>query len=78
MQKQYILSERAHFMCPNMSFAVLIKLGGEYDSQRFSASLRQLAQAHPFLRAVVAYENGSDRLFFDVSDTSRISLTVSD
>lgn len=78
MERQYIMSERAHFMCPNMNFGMLIELAGAYDGERFSAALDRLAQAHPFLRAVIAGEEGSDRLFYDVSDESRISPEVTD
>ena len=31
MKKQYILSERAHFMCPNMHFGMLMEIEKEYD-----------------------------------------------
>lgn len=73
MKKQYILSERAHFMCPNMNFGILMKIDGEYDEDKFLDTLEKLAEAHPFLRALVAYEDQSDKMFYDVSETSKIA-----
>ena len=48
MKKQYILSERAHFMCPNMHFGMLMEIEKEYDKQSVDETLLRMAEAHPF------------------------------
>lgn len=78
MERQYILSERAHFMCPNMNFGMLMKIDGAMDEIKLGETLNQLAAAHPFLRAVVAHEDNSDKLFYNVLDNSQISLNICD
>ena len=34
MEKQYIMTERAHFMCPNMNFGILVRLNGAFDEKK--------------------------------------------
>lgn len=74
MQKQYIRSERAHFMCPNMHFGMLVKLSAEYDSKKVKICFERLAEAHPFLRSLIEQEKESDRLFYAVSKQSQIRI----
>lgn len=64
MKKQYIRSERAHFMCPNMHFAVLMELDAPCDAEKLRETADRLAAAHPFLRSIIAEENGE--LYYDV------------
>ena len=76
MKKQYILSERAHFMCPNMHFGMLMEIEKEYDKQSVDETLLRMAEAHPFLKSVIAYEDGTDKLYYKITDRSKISVTV--
>lgn len=76
MNKQYILSERAHFMCPNMHFGMLMEIEKEYDKAQVEATLDRMADAHPFLKSLVAYEDGTDKLYYNVTDTSQIQFAV--
>ena len=55
MKCQYVMSERAHFMCPNMHFGILIELGKNYDKAAVNATLDRMSNAHPFLKALIAY-----------------------
>ena len=34
MKRQYLLTERAHFMCPNMHFGMLMEIETEYIEER--------------------------------------------
>lgn len=77
-ERQYIASERAHLMCPNMNFGMLFRIDGEYDELRLREVLENASIAHPFLRSLIAYEDGTDKLFYDVSSTSKITLEICD
>ena len=55
---QYLLTERAHLMCPNMCFGILFSLGGAYERGRVVSALHKLSAAHPFLHAVIADADG--------------------
>lgn len=76
MNNQYILSERAHFMCPNMHFGMLMEIEKEYDKAAVEATLGRIAGAHPFLKSLIAYEDGTDNLYYDVTDCSQIQLFI--
>ena len=62
--KQYILTERAHLMCPNMHFGIKAKIAAGYDEGKFHDALRALASAHPFLKSNVAREAKSGKLYY--------------
>ena len=70
MEKQYIITERAHFMCPNMHFGMLAEIAGEYCLEKVQDTLNQMAAAHPFLRSVIRYEENSDKLYYDIKEKS--------
>lgn len=74
MERQYVRSERAHFMCPNMHFGILVKVNGLYDAVKVRETIGILASAHPFLRSVMGWEQNHSRLFYQVSETSRVTL----
>ncbi|MBR6790901.1 MAG: hypothetical protein IKM31_08565 [Oscillospiraceae bacterium] len=76
MKRQYIRSERAHFMCPNMHFAILMELDAPCDADKLQHTADRLAAAHPFLRGVIAEENG--KLYYDVQPGRRIIPAVSE
>lgn len=76
MKKQYLRTERTHFMCPNMHFGMLMELEKEYEEERVKETLHRMAEAHPFLRSVVAYEDGTDQLYYKVTEHSQIDLVI--
>jgi len=76
MKRQYIVSERAHFMCPNMHFGIVMELNKAFDEVQTQAVLERMAQAHPFLRSRIAYEEGTEKLYYNVTDRSQISLMI--
>ena len=76
MKRQYINSERAHFMCPNMHFGMLLKVKKEYEEKSVADTLQRMAMAHPFLRSMIAYEQESERLFYDAQEESCIDWCV--
>ena len=76
MKRQYVMSERAHFMCPNMHFGMLMKIQKEYEKEKVEATLLRMAEAHPFLKSLIAYEQGTDKLYYDVKQNSQIELKL--
>ncbi len=66
--RQYLLTERAHLMCPNMQFGIQVKLKADYDEKRFQEAMQALREAHPFLKSVIAREDGSVKYYYDVRE----------
>ena len=63
-------------MCPNMHFGMLMEIEKEYDKVLLEATLDRMADAHPFLRSLISYEDGTDKLYYNVTDTSQIQFAV--
>lgn len=76
MKRQYLITERAHFMCPNMHFGMMIELEKNYEKEKVSKTLDRMAEAHPFLRSLIAYEEGTDKLYYKITECSKISLVI--
>ncbi len=75
MKKQYILSERAHFMCPNMHFGIVFEVAAIYKQEKVEYVLRHLVATHPFLNCMIAQEdNGS--LYYENKGYSTIALSI--
>ncbi len=75
MQKrQYIVTERAHLMCPNMYFGIKCRVRADYDSDRLQDTLRTLAKAHPFLKCVIGREDDSGKLYYDFHEELQIPI----
>ena len=63
-------------MCPNMHFGMLMEIEKEYDKVLLEATLDRMVDAHPFLRSLISYEDGTDKLYYNVTDTSQIQFAV--
>ena len=72
-----IFTERAHLMCPNMGFGIALTVRAEFDERRIRQSFLALAQAHPFLRAIIGYDQQKNEYYYDVTDSSKISVYIS-
>ncbi len=72
MNRQYMRSERAHYMCPNMHFAIRFLINEAFVTQMISQTLASLAAAHPFLRALIRHDEETDELYYHVTDVSKI------
>lgn len=75
---QYVKTERAHFMCPNMHFGIQFELPKIYDKKRIVETCDKLSSAHSFLRAVMAFEEGTEHLYYDVTLESKIDIVFKD
>lgn len=75
MERQYLVTERAHFMCPNMHFGILVELKEQYNKQKVLDTLNIQANAHPFLRSTIRYEDTTNKLYYHINDTSMTEFT---
>jgi hypothetical protein len=75
MNKQYVLSERAHYMCPNMHFGIAFQPTTRYNEEKVWGVLEQLAGAHPFLQCLMMQDEKS-ALYYAPQGKSTIALTV--
>ena len=64
--KNYICTERAHYMCPNMEFGILAHIRAEYSREKVLETVRMLQAAHPFLRSLIAEEPGSKKPYYQI------------
>ena len=76
MKRQYLVTERAHFMCPNMHFGMQLKMKKPFNMQSVEMTLNRMAEAHPFLKSLIAYEEGTNRLYYHITDSSQIQLLI--
>src|SRR5574344_360748 len=76
MKKQYLITERAHFMCPNMHFGMLLELEKSFNKDQVEETIARMVKAHPFLRSLIAYEEGTDQLYYKITETSQITVTI--
>ena len=42
---QYIVTERAHLMCPNMHFGIKARIAASYDKEKVQTALEALTSA---------------------------------
>lgn len=66
--ENYVYTERAHFMCPNMHFGILVRIKSFYDGEQVKKSLKVLQEAHPFLQSLIAEEKDTQRLYYQVQE----------
>ncbi|GKH33356.1 hypothetical protein MCI89_19715 [Muricomes sp. OA1] len=71
--KNYVYTERAHFMCPNMHFGIMVQIECKYDEGVLRQSIDTLQKAHPFLQSLIAEETDTGRLFYQIQDDLNIS-----
>lgn len=74
--RQYLMTERAHFMCPNMHFGMIAEIEKKYEKVKVEAVLERMAEAHPFLKVLIDYEDGTDKLYYRVTEHSQINLRI--
>ena len=74
MKMEYLFTERAHLVCPNMCFAIAASLVKAFDKERIEETVRRLAEAHPFLRARLGYEKETNSYFYDVKEQSQVQV----
>lgn len=63
-EKQYLLTERAHLMCPGMNFGIKFTIDASYDYGRIQQTMKQLEKAHPFLQSTIANDETCSKLYY--------------
>lgn len=76
MTRQYIFTERAHLMCPNMCFGIAETILHPFDSALINQTCTKLSEAHPFLKAVLGYEKETNRYFYEISASHKIEIIL--
>ena len=74
-ERNYVFTERAHYMCPNMIFAIMASIDLRYDIKRVDDSVSALKKAHPFLTSLIA-KDSSGRLYYAPKGELEIPVTV--
>ena len=74
--KNYVYTERAHFMCPNMHFGIMAKMESNYDEEQIRQSIDILQRAHPFLHSLIADEKDTGRIYYQIQDYLNIPVMV--
>nr|UWI51978.1 hypothetical protein NZ312_09780 [Clostridioides difficile] len=72
--KQYIMTERAHLMCPNMHFGIKSRIKANYDFIKIESTMKLLMNAHPFLRSLIAIEKITEKLYYELYDEIQIPI----
>ena len=75
---EYLFTERAHLMCPNMYFGMAATVNRPYDEARIQEAFAHLAKAHPFLNSLLGYEEKKNAFFYNVTDSSKVELLPAD
>ena len=73
---EYIFTERAHLMCPNMCFGIVMCIKKELNESRVEDTVKCLSLAHPFIRALISHEEKENRFFYDVKDVSQAEISI--
>ena len=71
---EYLFTERAHLACPNMCFGIAACLGKAFDKERIEEAVWKLAEAHPFLRSRLGFENATNSYSYDVKELSQVQV----
>lgn len=74
--RNYVFTERAHFMCPNMHFGIMAKIECNYDEKRLIQSIDVLQKAHPFLQSLIAEEKNTGRIYYQIQDYMNIPVII--
>ena len=78
MIRQYLYTERSHLMCPNMNFGIVSEVNRPFDEDRIRYTLSLLVNAHPFLSALLGYEEDTKRYYYNITSNSQVDLIVMD
>ncbi len=74
--RNYVYTERAHFMCPDMHFGIMAKIERNYDEEQLRQSIDALQEAHPFLQSLIAEETDTGRFYYQMQDELNIPVMV--
>ena len=73
---EYVFTERAHLMCPQMYFGIAADIKTGFDESKIRESFSALSQAHPFLKALLGYDEAANAYFYNVTDYDRTEIII--
>ena len=73
---QRIYTERAHLMCPNMCFGIVMAVNRPYDEAAIRDAVKRLAAAHPFLNALLGYAEAENAYYYRATDRPQVELRL--
>ncbi len=73
---QVLFTERAHLMCPHMNFGIVMSVRVPFEEARARRALEQLSAAHPFLNALLGYEQDRNTYYYRVTDRPAAELKL--
>lgn len=73
---QYLFTERAHLMCPHMCFGIVMAVRRPYAENRIRETVSRLSAAHPFLNALLGYEEKRNAYFYRVTERAQVELLL--
>ena len=73
---QRIYTERAHLMCPNMCFGIVMAVNRPYDETSIRDAVKRLAAAHPFLNALLGYAEAENAYYYRATDRPQMELRL--
>ena len=63
-------------MCPNMCFGMAAVVNAPYNENLIKTASDKVSAAHPFLNALLGYEEATNRYFYDVGEKSQIRVSL--
>ena len=73
-----IFTERAHLMCPHMNFGIAMVVARAFDACLIREAFDRLAADHPFLNAVLGYDEKDNSYYYDITGASKVDLVITD
>ena len=73
---QFLYTERAHLMCPHMCFGIALSIDRPYDAALLQSAVDRLADAHPFLKALLGRDAASGAYTYRVTERSQAELLL--
>ncbi|MBO7708980.1 MAG: hypothetical protein J6S83_00825 [Lachnospiraceae bacterium] len=73
---QKLFTERAHLMCANMCFGIVMSVDHPYDEALIRRSMDRLSAAHPFLKALLGYEKEQNAYYYRITDSPQTGLLL--
>lgn len=73
--RNYVYTERAHLMCPNMHFGIMARMNINYDGERVRESIIALQKSHPFLQSLIK-EADTGKFYYQFQDHLNIPVAV--
>ena len=74
--RKYLYTERAHYMCPNMHFGIMVEIDATFDENRIIESIDVLKTAHSLMRSLIAEEQGSSGIYYEEHSELKILVTI--